>query len=97
MDKNEGRLGGISLDDDICEDITSENKDVSPISPMVNFLIAHREKIMQICLAEDKNLDLKKFDIIFRNIVNDDILSAMMNNTRLTTLIIKILDINKIN
>lgn len=69
---------------------------VEEISSMVNFLIANRSKIMQICMGSDKNLDLDTFDLIFQKIVEKDITTALTVNIKVTALILDILDNNKI-
>lgn len=64
---------------------------------MVNFLIANKTKIMQLCLEDDRNLDLVKFDVIFQNIIQNNIRTALEASIRITAVILDILDVNKIN
>lgn len=66
------------------------------ISSIVNFLITNKSKLVQLCLDDDKMLDLKKFDIVFYSILNNNIMTALTTSTRITTMIFNILDINKI-
>lgn len=68
----------------------------APISAMVNFLVANRGKFVQICLEDDKNLDLDKFDFIFHKIMENEIRTAFEASIRITTIILNILDVNKI-
>ena len=62
---------------------------------MVNFLSANKNKIMQVCLEEDKNLDLNKFELIFQSVIRNDNITALAASTRITALIFDILDANK--
>lgn len=63
---------------------------------MVNFLVANREKLMQICLEENKNLDLKIFENLFQNIIANNITAAFNIDKKQTVIILSILDANKI-
>lgn len=63
---------------------------------MVNFLVANRSKFVQICLDDDKNLDLKTFDFIFQSIIDNNIRTALDASVRVTAVILYILDVNKI-
>lgn len=69
----------------------------SEISAMVNFLVANRNKIMQVCLEDDKSLQLDTFNMVLQRIIENDIRSALVGSTRITALILDILDVNKIN
>ena len=66
------------------------------ILDIVNFLTANKNKIMQICLDEDKNLDLNVFELIFQSIIRNDNRTALDASIRITSLIFDILDANKI-
>lgn len=81
------------LDDDEEEDASSFD---NSISPMVNFLVANRNKLMQICLDTFKNLDLEQFDYLLQKIMENDFRTALTTNKRTTVLILEILDANKI-
>ena len=74
------------------DDLESGN---SGILDMVNFLAANKNKIMQICLEEDKNLDLNIFELIFQSIIKNDNRTALAASNRITALIFDILDANK--
>lgn len=93
-DKSVGNSGFVRLvetgGDCVHEDTEFE------ISSMVSFMSANRNKIMQICLDDDKNLDLSLFEMIFQNIIENNIRSALVASTRITVIIFNILDVNNI-
>lgn len=52
---------------------------------------------MQICLADDSNMDLEIFDIVFHKVLEDDIVSALECNTKITAHLLNLLDVNNIS
>lgn len=73
-----------------------EVEESQEISSMVNFLLANKNKIMQICMAADDQLDFEKFDEIYQNLLQKNIASALDASMRITILILDILDTNNI-
>lgn len=88
----DGSVDSVSNDSHDVELFSGDN-----ISPMVNFLITNRNKLVQICLEKFKNFNLEEFDIILQSIMKNDYRTALTVSKKTTALILEILDVNKIN
>lgn len=64
---------------------------------MVNFLVANRSKLMQLCLDDNRNLGVDGFYTIFQSLIANDIATALKRSLRTTVLLVDILDINNKN
>lgn len=84
------------VDDDVKYSGTTPHSS-EDISPIVSFLVANRNKLMQICLETCRDLTLEKFDFILQKIMMNDYRTALITSKQTTVLILDILDINKIS
>lgn len=77
------------------ENVSSNGgKKSSVISPMVSFLTANRNKLIQICLDDDNTMDLCLFDGVFESIMDNRIECALHKDKRLTAIILDVLQNN---
>lgn len=86
--------GGGGDDDDVIEMPESLDEIEFETSSMVNFLIANRSKLMQLCMNDDRTLSLCAFDIIFQSLLEKDIVTATSKSMRITALLLDILEAN---
>lgn len=63
---------------------------------MVNFLMANKSKLMQLCMDDNSKLNLDDFYTIFESIINKDVATAVSKSIRTTALLLDILDVNNI-
>lgn len=78
------------------KDFVEDSRESQEISAMVNFLVANKNKIMQICLEDDKSMELSVFENIFQNVLENKITPALLAGTRVTAIILDLLDVNNI-